>query len=41
MKSKPTENRLRLQRQAATIKALRLRKKLVIQAGMVLFIYLK
>ena len=41
MKSKPPENRLRLQRQAAAKKALRLRKKLIIQAGKVLFISLK
>ena len=41
MKSKPAENRLRLQRQAAAKKALRLRKKLIIQAGKVLFISLK
>ena len=37
MKSKPNENRLRLQRQAAAKKALQLRKKLIIQAG---FIYI-
>ena len=36
VKSKPSENRLRLQRQAAAKKALRLRKKLIIQAGKVL-----
>ena len=41
MKSKPAENRLRLQQQAAAKKALRLRKKLIIQAGKVLFISLK
>ena len=41
LKSKPAENRLRLQRQAAAKKALRLGKKLIIQAGKVLFISLK
>ena len=41
VKSKPAENRLQLQRQAAAKKALRLRKKLIIQAGKVLFIFLK
>ena len=40
MRSKPAENRLRLQRQAAAKKALRLRKKIIIQAGKVLFISL-
>ena len=37
MQSKPAERRLRLQRQAAAEKALRLWKKLIIQAGKVLF----
>ena len=41
MKSKPAENRLRLQRQASAKKSLRLRKKFIIQAGKVLFISLK
>ena len=41
MNSKPAENRLRLQRQTAAKKALQLRKKLIIQAGKVLFISLK
>ena len=41
MKSKPAENQLRLKRQDAAKKALRLRKKLIIEAGKVLFISLK
>ena len=41
MKSKPAENRLRLQRQAAAKRALRLRKILIIQASKILFISLK
>ena len=41
MKSKTAENRLRLQRQAAAKKALRRRKKLIIQSSQVLFISLK
>ena len=38
MRSKPDENPLRLQQQTVAKKALRLRKKLIIQAGKVLFI---
>ena len=41
MESKPAENRLRLQPQDAAKKALRLRIKLIIQAGKVLFVSLK
>ena len=41
MKSKTAENQLQLQRQAAAKKALRLREKIIIQVGKVLFISLK
>ena len=41
MKSKPAENRLWLQRQAAARKSVRLRKKLIIQTAKVLFTSLK
>ena len=40
MKSKPAENRLRLQRQATAKKVGRLRKRLIIQADKVLYIYI-